>query len=318
MRYLVLALAVFMAVYAYKALRAEPNANNSVRLGFWLTVVAWTLTNVPLLGMLAGALFLVSLASWVARGASPETSREAAPRSRQRGRRRDGGLDEVLATLPEAAELAELPEEEVYPYLDRSEVTLRLAAAERLRTVASEENADRLLEFLGGEQQEADSSVRLKLALALARLRRREALPVLVDALHPDRAGRWDALRAIVGLEARQYVPEILTLAARESRAVATVQALHAVVRLGAGERLLSPRARPLLRRYMRGLPDLLPQDLEVAKTLAELLLESTDPSTKETGNRLRRLLEFTETSEARERDEVLGDALAPNREEEQ
>jgi hypothetical protein len=164
--------------------------------------------------------------------------------------------------------------------------------------VATPENAERIVELLHGSRREIDEDVRLKLALVLARWNRTEALPVLAAALKPDRSGRWDALAALVRLEARQYVPEILTLAAHEPRPIGTANAIHAAVRLGAAEDLMQPRARKLVRRYVRGAGDLLPAAMEDVRAVAELLKASHDPEQCDLGDRLDRLLQFAEGSE--------------------
>jgi len=300
MRLVLLLIAVVMVWRTYQMMRKEPGAVHSVRLGFWLTMIAWVLTRVPVLGYLAVGLLALSVLGWIAPGLLPRKKEKP-----------DGILDtdghplgdfaplsEALEMLPEAKTIAELPEERVYPYLQRPETPIRLVAAERLRTVATPENADRIVDLLHGSRREIDEDVRLKLALVLARWHRTEALPVLAAALKPDRSGRWDALAALVQLDAHQYVPEILTLAARESRPVGTANAIHAAVRLGGGEDLVQPRARKLVRRYVRGAGDLLPTAVHDVRAVAELLKASPDPEQCELGDRLDRLLQFTEVSE--------------------
>ncbi len=299
MRLILLLIAVIMVWRTYQVMRKGPNAVHSVRLGFWLTMIAWVLTRVPILGYLAVGLLALSVLGWIAPGLLPR-------RKKSQDVVETGGepldefapLGEALELLPEAKEIARLPEEQVYLYLQRPEAPIRLAAAERLRTVATPENADRIVELLHGSRREIDEDVRLKLALVLAQWNRTETLPVLAAALKPDRSGRWDALAALVRLDARQYVPEILTLAASEPRPVGTANAIHAAVRLGGGEDLMQPRARKLVRRYVRGAGDLLPAAVHDVRAVAELLKSSHDPEQCELGDRLDRLLQFTEVSE--------------------
>lgn len=299
MRLFLLLIAVVMVWRTYQVMRKEPGAVHSVRLGFWLTMIAWVLTRVPVLGYLAGGLLALSVLSWIAPGLLPRRKKPERIVDTD-GRPLDdfAPLSDTLATLPEAKEIAQLSEDQVYPYLQRPEESIRLAAAERLRKVATPENADRIVDVLHGSRREIDEDVRLKLALVLAQWSRTEALPVLAAALKPDRSGRWEALAALVQLDARQYVPEILTLAAHEPRPVGTANAIHAAVRLGGGEDLMQPRARKLVRRYVRGAGDLLPIASRDVRAVADLLQSSHDPEQCELGDRLDRLLQFTEVSE--------------------
>jgi hypothetical protein len=248
-------------------------------------MLAWMITRVQVLGLLAAGLLGLSVLSWIAPNLLPRSRRRsripvADDDSNEEAANVAHELRELkrsVSTLPEAKRIAELPESDVYPYLRHGKTPLRLAAAERLRTVATPENADRLVERLHGEQHETDEAVRLKLALVLAKLRRSEALPVLAAALTPDRPGRAEALASLVDLGARQYVPEVLALAEAEREAVGTANAVHTVMRLGGGEELLERRWRRVLRRYVDGLQRLLPVGAEDARNVVELLRSSSD-----------------------------------------
>jgi hypothetical protein len=305
MRLILLLIAVIMVWRTYQVMRKDPKVVHSVRLGFWLTMIAWVLTRVPVLGYLAAGLLALSVLGWIAPGLLPRRKKSEGTLDTDGQPLGDfAPLSEALETLPEAKQIAGLPEAQVYPYLQRPEAPIRLAAAERLRTVATPENANRIVELLHGSRREIDEDVRLKLALVLARWNRSESLPVLAGALKADRSGRWDALTALVHLDARQYVPEILTLAAHEPRPIGTANAIHAAIRLGGGEDLMQPRARKLVRRYVRGAGDLLPTAWEDVRAVAELLKASHDPEQCELGDRLDRLLQFTEDSEVHRDDQ--------------
>jgi hypothetical protein len=302
MRILFIAIAVLMLVWTWRALRKEPSVIHSVRLGFWLTMLAWMLTRINALSYLAGGLLGLSVLSWIAPHLFSSGRRRARPLRRGAPDIAEelGQLRSTLDALPLGKRIAKLPEDEVYPYLRHKDTAVRRAAAERLRKVATPPNAERLIERLHGTLREPDDIVRLKLALALAKFKRPEALPELSAALDPHRAGRWDALDALVKLEARQYIPEMVLLAAQEPKSIGTANAIHAIMRLGGGEQLLEPRSRNLLIRYVRGAPHVLPGAIKDVGAIAELFHSSNDPELHELAGRLDRLLQYTEVSEAK------------------
>jgi hypothetical protein len=296
-RIAILIIAVVMAWRTMQAMRTQGGAVHSIRLGFWLTMAAWVLTRVAALGYLAAGLLGLSLLGWVFPALLPRSrSRQAAPFDGRSPRKRissdsSESLDESLATLAEANEIASLPEQEVISFLDRPELPLRLAAAERLRQVATERSADRLTRLLYGETHEPDESVRLKIALVLARWKRTEALPVLAAALHPGRPGRWEALEAVVQMDAHQYVPEVVSLAEGEQETIGTLNAVHGVMRLGGGEQLLRRRSPGLFKRYYAGAKEVLPHGAEDVQKVADLLRGSSEESKRDLAERLEALL---------------------------
>jgi hypothetical protein len=301
MRIAILIIAVLMVVRTMQALRNQGGAVHSIRLGFWLTMAAWVLTRVAVLGYLAAGLLGLSLLGWVVPVLLPRARDREHGRVGARGPRRRIGqqeaveLDESLATLPAAKEIFTLPEGEVIQYLERPEKPLRLAAAERLRAVATPASADRLTSLLYGENHESDESVRLKIALVLAKWKRTEALPVLSAALRPGRSGRWDALESIVEMDAHQYVPEVIALAEQEREPIGTLNAVHGAMRLGGGDELARRRSRGLFERYLEGAKAVLPQGAEDIRAVAELLRGSSEQAKRDVADQLELLLREVE-----------------------
>jgi HEAT repeat protein len=301
MRILLLVVAGLLLIRSLHGLYRQASVGGWIRLVCALGIIAWAVTGLEVLGYAAAVLAGMALVSVVAeyavgrrtahgRKTSKQTPSVEEPFALRRARARFHSMDEIR----------ELSEERVYAYLRDADRSVRWAAAERLRAVGTPENTQRIVDRLTGPEPETDPKVRLTLALVLARWGRQEAVAELVQALDPDRLERREALQALVRLEARRHVPDILKLAANEPQDAASVDAIHTAVRLGGGNELLQIQHRDLVLRYVRSAPDVLPAALADVAAVAKLLRDSGDAELRYLGDRLGRLLQYAELSEAR------------------
>jgi hypothetical protein len=299
MRILLLIVATLLLIRSLHGLYFQARLGALVRLACALGIIVWVVTRVAMLGYVATGLAAAALASVVI---------EHLPRRRRLNPAGTVPIEKLgghpgSAQRPSPRQLdpgKPSPEPNLRERLLDADASVRLAAAEQLRSEKMPDDVQCLVDRLFGPEPEKNRRVRWNLALALARWGRQEATAELVRTLEPDCPGRREALEALVQLEARQHVPEILALGVNELEAAVTAEAVHAVVRLGASEELLRLENRQLVWLYIRGAPDILPHGREHVGSVAQLLLSSDDHELRDLGLGLHRLLRFAEASERR------------------